>query len=205
MQTAGKFQQRRAAFCAARPGSGQAGWQPSPGVPNRAHSTIAVEAQLAHAMPLALPISQARIQPDGTLLAVQGIVSAPPRVFGERVIFVQDVDGAGLAVYLQRGSFPALAPGQRVTMFGYLRTRSDSTANQTGAGNRDFGLDGIVPRNPDVARVESARRNPALWLLQRHHFFAVRSTTHYAVVESYLFAALRPPQFFTASRMMGTQ
>ena len=85
-------------------GGWQAGWQPSPGLPNRAHSTIAAETQLAHAMPLPLPISQARIQPDGTLLAVQGIVSVPPRVFCERVIFVQDVDGAGLAVYLQRGS-----------------------------------------------------------------------------------------------------
>ena len=64
------------------------------------------------------------IRADGTLLAVQGIVTVPPGVFGERVIFVQDVDGAGLAVYLQRGAFPALAPGQRVVMFGYLRTRS---------------------------------------------------------------------------------
>ena len=127
-------------------GGWQAGWQPSPGLPNRAHSTIAAETQLAHAMPLALPISQARTQPDGTLLAVQGIVSVPPRVFGERVIFVQDVDGAGLAVYLQRGSFPALAPGQRVTMFGYLRTRSaERQLLLAGAGSLQAGETGSAP------------------------------------------------------------
>ena len=127
-------------------GSWQAGWQPSPGLPNRAHSTIAGEAQLAHAMPLALGIARARIQPDGTLLAVQGFVSAPPGIFGERVIFVQDADGAGLAVYLQRGSFPALAPGQLVTMFGSLRTRSgERQLLLAGAGSLQAGAAGSEP------------------------------------------------------------
>jgi hypothetical protein len=128
-------------------GSWQAGWQPSPGLPNRAYSTIAAEAQLAHAMPLALGIAQARIQPDGTLLAVQGIVTVPPGVFGERVIFVQDVDGAGLAVYLQRGAFPALAPGQRVVIFGYLRTRSaERQMLLAGAGSLQAGETGSPPK-----------------------------------------------------------
>ncbi len=55
----------------------------------------------------------------GTRLTVEGQVTAPPGLYGERVAYVQDAD-AGLRLYLRTGSYPELHLGDRLRVTGRL-------------------------------------------------------------------------------------
>ncbi len=57
---------------------------------------------------------------DGAWATLVGRVSAPAPLLGQRVVYFQDGTG-GIAAYLGHGSWPKLAPGQQVSMLGYLR------------------------------------------------------------------------------------
>jgi hypothetical protein len=68
-----------------------------------------------------VPLATYRQWPDGAWATVTGRVTVPGGLFSTRLVYIQDESGAGLAVYLGRGSWPRLVLGQSVTVLGYLR------------------------------------------------------------------------------------
>jgi len=71
------------------------------------------------AMPQAVTLAQARALPAGTLVVVQGQVTASPGVFKEGTIYIQDA-GVGMKVYLSEGAYPPLVEGDWVQVEGKL-------------------------------------------------------------------------------------
>ena len=98
----------------AGPGAFSYDWLPTPGMSNQARPGAGLP-------PLA-PLGQARTWDDGAYLTIDGWVTGPYPLFGERAIYVQDASGAGVVLYLGDGDFPAMGVGQRVRAYGYLRT-----------------------------------------------------------------------------------
>jgi len=91
--------------------------QPTPGQSNRRWPDPT-------AVPVPQPaIGELRQWSTGAWARFTGRVTVPPRLFGKQVFYMQDETG-GIAVYLGRGDWPALAVGQSVTAFGYLRQRN---------------------------------------------------------------------------------
>lgn len=94
---------------------------PTPGQPNQTQdcSPPAQKALRAEGV----PIGVFRTWPAGAWATLTGRVTLPAPLFGRRLVYMQD-DTGGIAVYLGRGDWPALLPGQRVTVLGYSRLRS---------------------------------------------------------------------------------
>jgi len=69
--------------------------------------------------PQAVTLPQARALPLGTLVVVQGQVTAPPGALKGGVIYIQDA-GAGVKVYLREGTYPLLEEGDWVQVEGKL-------------------------------------------------------------------------------------
>jgi hypothetical protein len=88
---------------------------PTPGGGNRA------EPQPPEPTPV--PIGVYRQWNDGAWATIVGRVTVPSPLFGTREIYIQDETG-GIALYLARGSWPALVEGQSVAVLGYLRHRT---------------------------------------------------------------------------------
>ncbi|RME79789.1 MAG: hypothetical protein D6784_00190 [Chloroflexi bacterium] len=85
---------------------------PSPGEPNW---------ELPPPSPLQVNIFQAKRLAYGAWLRVKGVVTAPPGVFGERVMYIQD-DSSGIRVYLPANHGLSFVPGDRVEVEGHLKT-----------------------------------------------------------------------------------
>jgi hypothetical protein len=67
--------------------------------------------------PPLITIAQARELAEGIQAIVQGQVTAPPGVFGPKLMYIQD-EGAGILVYLQEGEYPPLREGDWVQVLG---------------------------------------------------------------------------------------
>ncbi|MGQ0600935.1 MAG: lamin tail domain-containing protein [Anaerolineales bacterium] len=94
---------------------------PTPGQPNLPTSCGTATEKALRAD--AVPIGVFRTWPAGAWATLTGRVTLPAPLFGRRLIYIQDETG-GIAVYLGRGDWPALLPGQAVTVLGYSRIRS---------------------------------------------------------------------------------
>lgn len=110
---------------------------PSPGQPNRERAGRGP----AVSMTSAVPIGVFRTWPAGAWATLTGRVTLPAPLFGKRLIYIQDETG-GIAVYLGRGDWPALLVGQRVTVLGYSRLRSNGRLE-------------LYVRNPFLVAVEA--------------------------------------------------
>jgi hypothetical protein len=73
--------------------------------------------------PTPVPIGVFRTWPAGAWATISGRVTVPAPLFGRRYLYIQDETG-GIALYLGRGDWPVLEPGQRVTVLGYQRVQS---------------------------------------------------------------------------------
>lgn len=102
---------------AAGPGAFSFDWLPTPGMFNKAR-------EAANPTPAVAPLIVARAWDDGAYVSVVGRVIGPSPLFGARAVYVQDDSGAGVVIYLGRGDFPPMRAGQRITAYGYLRTRN---------------------------------------------------------------------------------
>jgi hypothetical protein len=96
---------------------------PSPGASNGAGAPVHLDGDESGLASDAVPIGTLRTWPAGAWATISGRVTVPPALFSKRLIYLQD-DTGGIAVYLGRGDWPALAVGQRVTVFGNLRLQS---------------------------------------------------------------------------------
>ncbi|MBI4022006.1 MAG: lamin tail domain-containing protein [Candidatus Andersenbacteria bacterium] len=66
-----------------------------------------------------VPLAEVRGEEAGTVVETEGVVSAPPGVFGGKVMYLA---GSGIQVYFSQGKFPKLALGDRVKVRGELGT-----------------------------------------------------------------------------------
>ncbi len=57
--------------------------------------------------------------PD-TRITIEGRVTVPPALFGDRILYVQD-RSAGIKLYLRYGRYPSVNLGDRVRVTGYVR------------------------------------------------------------------------------------
>ncbi len=95
----------------------------TPGQPNRPFPTPKPTPSSRSKQPASIPLQslqQAYELAVGQVVTVEGVITAPPGVFGRRVLMIQD-DRSGLMVYLRRGRFPALKEGDRVRVMGFLQ------------------------------------------------------------------------------------
>lgn len=91
-------------------------YPPSPGGPNVAPTPAPRNAPLP---PAEVPIGQARGAARNASVAVRGIVTAPPGVFGTRVAYVEDASG-GLRLQHWGRDLPSLAEGDGVYAEGRM-------------------------------------------------------------------------------------
>jgi len=73
----------------------------------------------APTIPQAVTLAQARVLPAGTLVVIQGQVTAPPGTLKGGTIYIQDA-GAGMKVYLSEGTYPPLKEGDWIQVEGKL-------------------------------------------------------------------------------------
>lgn len=64
-----------------------------------------------------LSIEQVRSQEDGTLIQVEGVVSAPPNVLGKNIFYIV---GSGIQVFVSKGQAADISLGDRVRVTGEL-------------------------------------------------------------------------------------
>ncbi len=97
---------------------------PSPGTSNGAQAVPPVRKSQKVENPPAdlVPIGVFRTWPAGAWATLSGRVSVPAPLLGRRLIYLQDETG-GIPVYLGRGDWPTLEPGQAVSLLGYSRLR----------------------------------------------------------------------------------
>ncbi|MBI3362416.1 MAG: hypothetical protein HY023_15050, partial [Chloroflexi bacterium] len=96
-------------------------WLPTPGMYNQPRPD---GGRGPKPTPIAAALTVAREWDDGAYVTIVGRVAGPYPLFGDRVIYVQDESGGGIAVYLGRGVFPPMEAGQQITLYGYLRSRN---------------------------------------------------------------------------------
>lgn len=65
----------------------------------------------------ALTLAEVRKQPLGSMVNTHGVVSAPPGVFGEKVLYIA---GSGIQVYNADGDFPEMNVGDTIQVEGKL-------------------------------------------------------------------------------------
>ena len=65
-------------------------------------------------------IANAYRAPAKTIMTLRGAVTVAPGAFSKRILYLQD-DSAGILVYLRRGKYPPLQPGDRVQVQGRLK------------------------------------------------------------------------------------
>ncbi len=66
------------------------------------------------------PIANAYLAPPKSLITLIGVVTVAPGDFSPRTIYIQD-DSSGIMVYLRRGQYPSLQPGDRVQVQGKVQ------------------------------------------------------------------------------------
>ncbi len=100
---------------------------PSPGGSNSARADLPdpppPAEQAAAPVAAVAAIGDLLTWPVGAWATVIGRVTVPAPLFGARLLYLQDATG-GIGVYLGRGDWPALEPGQSVSVLGYTRLRS---------------------------------------------------------------------------------
>lgn len=70
-----------------------------------------------------LPIEEAKSKPKNNWVKVEGVVTAPPGLFGKRVMYIQDKNG-GIKIYFDKALWPLLRIGDRVIIWGKISTSS---------------------------------------------------------------------------------
>ena len=70
--------------------------------------------------PAPQPIAVVRELPEESLATIEGIVTAPPSVFGAKSLYLQDESG-GIKLYRYAG-LPDLAEGERIRVTGYVKS-----------------------------------------------------------------------------------
>lgn len=73
--------------------------------------------QVAGASVKNVDLKNIRSEREGTMIAVEGVVSAPPGVLGKGILYLA---GSGVQVYFSEDEYPELAPGDKVKITGEL-------------------------------------------------------------------------------------
>lgn len=85
--------------------------QPSP------EATAGKAGSVAGTSTKTIALANIRSEEEGTIVTVEGVVSAPPGVLGKGVVYVA---GSGVQVYFSDDEYPALAVGDRVKLTGKI-------------------------------------------------------------------------------------
>ena len=104
---------------------------PTPGEANKITSPPADDEEDEEATPSPTPsdgavggativsvsLADVRKQRGGTAITTEGVVSAPPGVFGDTSIYIA---GSGIQIYFRQGEYPTLALGDTITVTGTM-------------------------------------------------------------------------------------
>jgi hypothetical protein len=66
-----------------------------------------------------VPLKDVRNQAVGSTVEIQGVISAPPGVFGDKIMYLA---GSGIQIYFYRAEYPELEVGDKVKVRGILTT-----------------------------------------------------------------------------------
>lgn len=119
--------------------------------------------KVAGAKVVSVTLKDVRSQDGDIIITTEGVVSAPPGVFGDKIIYLA---GSGIQVYLSSGEYPELSVGTTVKLTGQLSSylgearlkiakATDITAGKT-----------AVPPEPHLLKTGDISEDQEGWLVE---------------------------------------